>query len=33
MFLIETAFLFATICFSIATDPQNPRRFALFPVF
>ena len=30
MFLIETAFLFATICFSIATDPQNPPPLRTF---
>jgi hypothetical protein len=32
MFLIETAFLSATFCFSFATAAQNPRRLANFPV-
>jgi hypothetical protein len=32
MFLIETAFPFATICFLLATAAQNPRRRFDFPV-
>jgi hypothetical protein len=32
MFLIETAFLSATVCFPFATAAQNPRRLADFRV-
>jgi hypothetical protein len=32
MFLIETGFRYATLCFSFATAMQNPRSSASFPV-